>query len=499
MSIFLDLVEDNNLNIQSFIDQIENKNNTPEQILKLIIETRISKNGYQILRNFSIFNKNNLFCPYYEILACKKQCYPDFIILEPNAFFLDAGEMVILTLKRLFKTLIIDQTFLKNFQTNILSVEIKCGMDGAHSNSEYRNFFRESKIGDAFFVFASFTILNVKLNDNQIYENNSPNSTKISRPLVLVFEKESDELCLEIKNKIEEDLNKYLEFAMDINGEFFDFSISIRSLFTAIDGKMFNAFINNRATTRCPICLLTYKDFKDIKYDNFNHNTQSIKNKFQYGFSQLHFKINCFNFLLKIAHTSNLKNIEIIKGCKLNKIDKELAIKEFREYYQIEFAKKLNLKIDYVDPGYGRTNTGNNVKECLKNYKYTSEILKIDINIVKNLNEITTYLYSLKEINLNDYISLLNETHDLIRSTYSDISIPPSVHKILVHSPAIIKELGLSPGKYCEENSECLIKVIRLAISRFSRKESPISNLTDIVHYLLINSDPFINNLKISN
>ena len=177
---------------------------------------------------------------------------------------------------------------------------------------------------------------------------------------------------------------------------------------------------------------------------------------------------------MKIAHKKNIEIKEVELEKKLSRLEREGVIKEFREYYQEKFIEKLKLKIDFVDPGYGRTNTGNNIGVCLKNFEITAGILNIDSTLIKFLNEITKFLYSLKEINLEKFVSLLNKTHDLIRTLYPEISIPPSVHKIIVHSPAIIKLLGLSPGKYSEENSECLVKLIRVARSHdYVHRENP--------------------------
>ena len=73
--------------------------------------------------------------------------------------------------------------------------------------------------------------------------NPTPNSVNCSRPLALIFEKESDDLCRYIKNKIVEDLGRDMEFIFDCEGIFFDFSANINAFFTAIDGKMLNSAI----------------------------------------------------------------------------------------------------------------------------------------------------------------------------------------------------------------------------------------------------------------
>ena len=51
---------------------VATENNKPEQILKLVLESKLTRNAYQLIRNFSILNSNDLFCPYKNMLEAKK-------------------------------------------------------------------------------------------------------------------------------------------------------------------------------------------------------------------------------------------------------------------------------------------------------------------------------------------------------------------------------------------------------------------------------------------
>ena len=87
----------------------------------------------------------------------------------------------------------------------------------------------------------------------------------------------------------------------ELDGESFNFELEISAKFIAIDEKVINAFVQNSATTRCPICLVTWKGFKDMSSYDFDHDLPQIAERLEFGFSSLHFTINVFEFLSKIA------------------------------------------------------------------------------------------------------------------------------------------------------------------------------------------------------
>ena len=177
---------------------------------------------------------------------------------------------------------------------------------------------------------------------------------------------------------------------------------------------MLNAFINNRATKRCNICLLTYKDYTKYSSSNFNHESVEIRERCKLGIQNLHFQLNSFNFLLKIGHHANFKNKEANLGRKLTKHERDLETSRFREIYQGKFIENLKVKVDFVDPGYGRTNTGPNVSRCMGNYFETCEILGINVELGRNFNDIIKFLYSDKkyfELDLDNFEKILGKNY----------------------------------------------------------------------------------------
>ena len=75
--------------------------------------------------------------------------------------------------------------------------------------------------------------------------------------------------------------------------------------------------------------------------------------------------------------------------------------------------------------------------------------------------------------------------------------MPSSVHKLLVHGTDIIKHFGLLPiGKLSEEASEARNKDFRKYRENHSRKVSRTATNEDILHNLLLSSDPKLTFLR---
>lgn len=76
--------------------------------------------------------------------------------------------------------------------------------------------------------------------------------------------------------------------------------------------------------------------------------------------------------------------------------------------------------------------------------------------------------------------------------------MPVSVHKILFHGKEIIDANILPIGQLSEEAQEARNKDNRKYRELFTRKSSRILTNTDLVHRLLITSDPYVTSLRAS-
>nr|XP_022912276.1 probable ATP-dependent RNA helicase ddx56 [Onthophagus taurus] len=72
--------------------------------------------------------------------------------------------------------------------------------------------------------------------------------------------------------------------------------------------------------------------------------------------------------------------------------------------------------------------------------------------------------------------------------------MPTSVHKILIHGAAVIKESLLPIGELSEEAQEAKNKQVRRFRECHTRKCSRLQTNEDLFKRLLLSSDPFISN-----
>lgn len=99
------------------------------------------------------------------------------------------------------------------------------------------------------------------------------------------------------------------------------------------------------------------------------------------------------------------------------------------------------------------------------------------------------------ELNLDKFEKYIKETRELYLKEYPWYSMPVSVHKILFHGKDIIANCILRIGQFSEEAQEARNKHNRQYRELFTRKTSRIDTNTDLLHRLLITSDPVIASL----
>lgn len=88
------------------------------------------------------------------------------------------------------------------------------------------------------------------------------------------------------------------------------------------------------------------------------------------------------------------------------------------------------------------------------------------------------------------------ETVKQFVNTYGWYYMPVTVHKLLIHGEIIISHFSIPIGHLSEEASEARNKEFREYRRTHSRKLNRIATNEDVLHHLLITSDPVISNLR---
>ena len=74
--------------------------------------------------------------------------------------------------------------------------------------------------------------------------------------------------------------------------------------------------------------------------------------------------------------------------------------------------------------------------------------------------------------------------------------MPSSCHMILIHGSDVIETFLIPIGQLSEEAQEARNKDIKRCRENNTRKSTPIHTNEDIIHFLLISSDPYISSLR---
>ncbi len=152
--------------------------------------------------------------------------------------------------------------------------------------------------------------------------------------------------------------------------------------------------------------------------------------------------------------------------------------------------------LDFVKPGSGTTNDGNSARKFFKDYKATAKITGLNEDLLNRFRVILICLSSGREVDTVKFQQYASATADLYKFHYDWYKMPPSVHKVLFHGSDIIESLNLPIGLYSEEAAEARNKDFRRIREHHTRKMSRIETNTDLIHGLLVSSDPVISGLR---
>lgn len=112
--------------------------------------------------------------------------------------------------------------------------------------------------------------------------------------------------------------------------------------------------------------------------------------------------------------------------------------------------------------------------------------------MIKRFRTILVAINSTKQINIPEFRRFAYETAELYVKLYSWYYMPPSVHKVLIHGADLMRRFDLPIGYFSEEAQEARNKDFRKIRESHSRKNSRENTNEDILHWLLVSSDPVI-------
>lgn len=149
-----------------------------------------------------------------------------------------------------------------------------------------------------------------------------------------------------------------------------------------------------------------------------------------------------------------------------------------------------------VRPGVGNSNDGNTARRFFQDPKFAAETTELDEELIIRFRTILIAISSRKKIDEVKFRKYATDTYDRYIELYSWYHMPPSVHKVLLHGADIIESFDLPIGFYSEEPQEARNKDFRRIRECNTRKMSRVETNEDIIHGLLISSDPVITSFR---
>ena len=154
---------------------------------------------------------------------------------------------------------------------------------------------------------------------------------------------------------------------------------------------------------------------------------------------------------------------------------------------------------------------------CLKKAGSTSEIESNDVDNCENQSNdnsntndssiifddealalyiIMQAMASGKPIDVNKFKKYCMDMAKIYVNKYMWYPMPSSCHMILIHGSDVIETFLIPIGQLSEEAQEARNKDIKRCRENNTRKSTPIHTNEDIIHFLLISSDPYISSLR---
>jgi hypothetical protein len=345
--------------------------------------------------------------------------------------------------------------------------------DQAGDHSEVKNLFATQLVPLQISVCTRKT-------DQIIWECSRPNNPHTCRPLRLSFEVENKETTVAENERLLAEIKNLDNYIVSENPRI---CILFKGLMILVDGKAVSN-LTNCNTTKCTVCDATRSEMAKNEGPFVPISDQRLS----FGISPLHFGLRAFEALLHIAYKQDVKTFISRADEDKNKISERTKI------VKDSFLIELGLKVDCPKEGGsgGNTNTGNVVRKAFKNAQATAKICGVSTILVSNLDTIWRTLSSGKSINPDEFDKFCVETLQQYFKDAGWYSLPPTLHRTLVHGKDIIKATPIPVGLTSEEGSEANAKFARKFLKHHTRKTSHKDTMSDLFHRLLDISDPFV-------
>lgn len=99
----------------------------------------------------------------------------------------------------------------------------------------------------------------------------------------------------------------------------------------------------------------------------------------------------------------------------------------------------MGLIVDVPKPGFGNTNNGNTSRRFFMDPALSAQITDVDVQIIVRFKIILEAISSGHKIDTKKFEAYAMDTAKLYVQLYSWHPMTPTVHKILIHGPVVIR------------------------------------------------------------
>lgn len=216
---------------------------------------------------------------------------------------------------RLSKT--IRKEEIEDIDSNELTLITKCGCDGSSGQSEYKQrFTQDEQISDAYMFMISMVPLHLisTHNENVIWNNNQPSSTRYCRAIKFEYSKETAEKVKSEIQRMNTEIVQLTKTEIEMFG--IKFKVKHEMIFTMIDGKIAQLTTDKASSSLCFICGSKPSQMNDLLEIRQRSNKEEA---LKLGMSPLHARIKFMECILHIAYNLSFKRWSITSKTRIQK------------------------------------------------------------------------------------------------------------------------------------------------------------------------------------
>ncbi|XP_059216468.1 uncharacterized protein LOC131994136 isoform X2 [Stomoxys calcitrans] len=457
---------------------------TPEKALGLILDASLSKHQYEVLRSSAREIGFDIYPSYHQVLEAKKKCYPANVQVQESCSKVSLQQLLDHTVTRILMTKTENEV---TELPNELQMFSKWGCDGSSGHSEYHQKFTDPNDSDKYMFLTSLVPLTLTERNNMstmCWRNTEPSSTRFCRPLKFEFIQETAEVINSEVSRVNDEIKNLRNTVVELHSRNFNISHTLK--LTMIDGKVATTISGSSSMAVCFIC--------GAKPTEMNNLDAVILRKCSeeavaFGISPLHARIKLMECILHISYRLSFKKWRTDSYTKI-----EMAANK------AEIGKRLKLtlgiNVDAVKQGMGTTNDGNTARRFFENPAKTADVIGIKEELIHRFKIILAAINCNAAVDTSKFHIYCMDTAKLFVDLYGWYYMPVTVHKILVHGSKIIAEAILPIGMLSEEAQEARNKDYRAYRLHHSRRIGRVATNEDVMHNLLLSSDPFINRFR---